>query len=298
MGHFWNAKFAKLITEKTCIGVKETYSLIACRSIKINTIRLEVPSGRTITFAHPETVMGAEAFDVFVRALDIVLGDQAKQQEMVEGERIWAEVCLSQPLFVTVTRRTFYVSDEFGNDFRKDYLAQIAESEEERCIRHFHDYEQDAFPHKLMQYRMFAGDELIRFSQKTDGIGVKREFRSHLKKFIRAFQPEVLIKGKPFVFLLNKKGEFCVENLYHPGERVLLSECEAKIYRYLCYLHLSRFWGEIECIKNQNHFCLPLVINDFLDFIDESVDSDELIKRTLALNRQAFFSKHNFSPKN
>ena len=260
------------------------------KSVKIDKIKIETSEDMITTFDNPKIVMNPKLFSVFVRAVDIVLGDRRKQYEMHEDEKIFADVFLTQKLYVTVTKRDFIVVNEKGEDVQEYYLDQISESEEGAYIRHFKDYKKETYPHKLKSYRMFVDDELIEFSKKTDGIGVTRGFRSYMTNFIRNFKPELLVKGKPYVLILNKKGEFCVEHLHYPGERALLSENEENIYHYLCYLHLSRFWSDIEYLKNQNHVSLPLVVDDFLDYLDESMDQKEFINRALDLNREAFFS--------
>jgi hypothetical protein len=43
-------------------------------------------------------------------------------------------------------------------------------------------------------------------------------------------------------------------------------------------------------MKNQNHLALPLIVDGFLDRLDESMDKNALIDKALNLNRQAFFS--------
>ena len=92
---------------------------------------------------------------------------------------------------------------------------------------------------------------------------------------------------------LNKNGEFCVENINCPDQPISLSENELVVYHYLCYLHLSRFWSEVETLQNQNHLTLPLIIDDFLDHLDKAIDIAQLVKKAQKLNRQAFFAKSN-----
>ena len=259
-------------------------------SAEIRSIKILSESGAKVEIYTPEVVMDRQTFARFTNAVDIALGDAQKRLRMSADERIEAEVCLDRPYKVIASKAGFEARDERGENCTVPYSEQIDESDEGAYIRHFEEYKKESYPHKLKNYRALVDEELEAFSEKTGGLGTTRNFRSYIANYIRAFEPETLVAGKPYVLYLNKKGEFCVENRSAPDEAASLSENETTIYHYLCYLHLSRFWSEIASMKNQHHRNLPLIVDDFLDCIDESMDIRHWINRALALNRQAFFS--------
>lgn len=89
--------------------------------------------------------------------------------------------------------------------------------------------------------------------------------------------------------MLDENGEFKVLS----GDRSMdltlcLSESENILYHYLCFLNLSEFWYGIEQIKNMNHARKPLIISDFLERIDNSIDITDFVDRTRKLGRQTF----------
>ena len=262
-----------------------------CAKVDIKRIEVTAVSGEVLSMESSELVMETMRFDIFSRAMDIILGNKKQRETMLEGELISAKVFLDRMCSVRVTKNSFVVLDEAGENYTERYFDLVEESEEEFYIRHFEEYKKETYPHKLKYYRTYEDEELEEFADKTDGVGVTRGFRSHMTNFIRNFKPELLVKGKPYILILNKKGEFCVEDIYNPGERALLSENEETIYHYLCYLHLSNFWSQIKCIKDQNHLAPPLIVDDFLDRLDQSTDTKQLIDKAVSLNRQAFFSK-------
>lgn len=264
--------------------------MITSNMVKVKKLEILLKSGKKYVFDDSKVLIHSRDFDIFAKAMDIIFGNRRRRQNLEEGDRVIAEVELTEPYFVMATKATFVAKDANGALCTSTYMDSLTESEECHFLRHFEDYKKEDYPHKLKDYRSFVDDELESFSDRTDGVGVTRGFRSYMASFIRNFKPELLVKGKPFVLTLNKKGEFCVEHLYCPGEPALLSTNELNIYHYMCYLHLSRFWSDVEHLRDQNHLNLPLIVDDFLDYLDEAMDKKELIKRALDMNREAFFA--------
>ena len=58
------------------------------------------------------------------------------------------------------------------------------------------------------------------------------------------------------------------------------------MFFYLCFLNIAEFWSDIESIRNLHHIEKPLLIKNFLEYLDESAEIEKLIKRTIALGRQ------------
>jgi len=65
-----------------------------------------------------------------------------------------------------------------------------------------------------------------------------------------------------------------------------LSETEEKLFLFICFLNIAEFWSDIESIRNLHHIEKPLLIKNFIEYLDESVDIENLIKRTVMLGRQ------------
>jgi hypothetical protein len=65
-----------------------------------------------------------------------------------------------------------------------------------------------------------------------------------------------------------------------------LSETEEKLFLYICFLNIAEFWEGFEKIRDLHHKKKPLLIQNFLEFLDESTDISSLITRTLRIKRQ------------
>ena len=65
-----------------------------------------------------------------------------------------------------------------------------------------------------------------------------------------------------------------------------LSQTEEKLFRYICFLNIAEFWEDIENVRNIHHEKKPLLVKNFIDFLDESTDINSLIARTVQLGRQ------------
>jgi hypothetical protein len=67
---------------------------------------------------------------------------------------------------------------------------------------------------------------------------------------------------------------------------VCLSESEQVLFRYLCFLRTAEFWRGFEELRNLHGIKKPLIIKDFLERLDESIDTKDIIDRTVKLGRQ------------
>ena len=76
--------------------------------------------------------------------------------------------------------------------------------------------------------------------------------------------------------------------MFDPGRSgdVRLSETEEKLFLYICFLNVAGFWADIEKIRDLHHEKKPLVIWNFLEFLDNSTDISALVARTVKLHRQ------------
>lgn len=175
-------------------------------------------------------------------------------------------------------------------DHTEEYLMRIRQSKEEEISNIFSDFKKRRYPHKIKSYKdteKYYPDNS--FGDVTDGIGTTKAFRRYLKSFIRAYKPQRLRKDKEYLLVLDDNGEFKVT---HSGQSIdampYLSESENILYHYLCFLNLSEFWYGIEQIKDIHHVHRPLLISDFAERIDGSIDITDYIIRTQKLSRQTF----------
>jgi hypothetical protein len=67
---------------------------------------------------------------------------------------------------------------------------------------------------------------------------------------------------------------------------VSLSETDQKLFWYICFLNIAEFWEDIERIRDLHHERKTLLIQSFLEYLDESVDIEGLLARTLQFRRQ------------
>lgn len=120
----------------------------------------------------------------------------------------------------------------------------------------------------------------------TNGFSETRAFRSYLRVYVKNFKPEPIREGKRYELVLRECGRFGVR--YTDGDQfpVTLSETERVIFRYLCFLHTAEFWYGFEQIRNLHSIKKPLIIDIFLERLDESFYPNDLIQRTLKLKRQ------------
>ena len=65
-----------------------------------------------------------------------------------------------------------------------------------------------------------------------------------------------------------------------------LSESEQKLFGYLCFLWNAEFWRGYEEMRNLHGIRKPLLVLNFAECLDESIDMDALLQRTEALGRQ------------
>ena len=123
------------------------------------------------------------------------------------------------------------------------------------------------------------------FSSLTNGYGTTRSFRGFIASYIKHFKPIKLRDGKNFFLKLSNNGEFNVGYL-DSDEKVFLSASENVLYHYMSFISIADFWSRAEKIRNLNRVNKPLVVSNFLELLDESIDLSEIICRTNKVGRQ------------
>lgn len=212
-----------------------------------------------------------------------------------EASRIEALVDLQSTLYQVVIlpdahrRPVLRAYDEHDADVTREYtyltrhhseqdLADLFAGDGQTCFLRLLNYADvhDLSPRKIL-------------SQNTDGLSDTGAFRSYLRSFIEKFEPEYIREGKQYRLVLTDNGLYdviCSDDQHLP---VLLSESETRLFRYLCFLRTAEFWRGFEEIRNLNSIKKPLIIEDFLDHLDESIDLSDILRRTANLERQVIF---------
>ena len=174
-------------------------------------------------------------------------------------------------------------TDISGKDVTEFYQNALSHCWEQDAAEHF-DGLDPTLPSRLCQYRNFR-EENADLSPKTERLIETQTFRRHLIHYIRAFQPERIHCKKRYLTAIDRQGNFRVIHPDVSGE-VHLSQTEETLFRYICFLNVAEFWTDMERIRDMHHEKKPLLIQNFLEYLDCSTDINSLIARTLRLSRQ------------
>ena len=175
-------------------------------------------------------------------------------------------------------------SDE--TECTEEYFDTLKEADEINSSLFFHRFKRQDFPHKLFKYRDLLkyypnGD----FSSLTNGYGTTRSFRGFMTDYIKHFEPIKLRDDKDLYLKLSNEGEFNV-GFINNNDKVFLSESETVLYHYLSFISIADFWSRAEKIRNLNRVNKPLIVSNFLERLDCSIDLSEIVRRTNKIDRQ------------
>lgn len=183
-------------------------------------------------------------------------------------------------------------TDENGNDVSNFYRCSLIQSLEQDALEVFDGFD-PSFPLRLFWYRYF--DECNTFEDliaKTNYYIKTQTFRSHLLNFFKLFQAEPILEKDDVCISLNEQGIFepiCLET----QEKVNCNQIQKKLFLYNCFLNIAKFWEEFIKICDMHHQSKPIVIKNFLEQLDESVDASRVLEKTKQLNRQVIILKAN-----
>jgi hypothetical protein len=104
-------------------------------------------------------------------------------------------------------------------------------------------------------------------------------------RYIQTFEPELINHKKKYKISINNQGRF---EVVCPGVsgKIYLSNTEKIMFLYICFLNMTEFWENLEKIRDMHHEKKPILIQNFLEFLDQSTDINALILRTEQLKRQ------------
>lgn len=171
-------------------------------------------------------------------------------------------------------------------DCLEEYYNLVFQNQELYYDLFFKQFKKQDYPHKLLKYKDLLkyypnGD----FAKLTNGYGTTRSFRGFITDYIKHFKPIKLREDKDFYLKLSNEGEFNV-GLINSNEKVFLSESESVLYHYLSFISIADFWSRAEKIRNLNHVNKPLIVSNFLEHLDCSIDLSEIVRRTNKIDRQ------------
>ena len=177
--------------------------------------------------------------------------------------------------------------DVNGHEKTREYLYLTSHcAEQDLCEVFNKDTEKIFF--KPIQYldedRYYSRNEL---SRCTNRLSETKAFRSYLKTFIKDFKSETIRDGKRYELYLKKDGRYAVRYTGENDIPVFLSESEQTLFRYLCFLRTAEFWRGFEELRNIHAIKKPLLIKDFFSRLDEAINIENLLQRTMWLERQA-----------
>ena len=176
--------------------------------------------------------------------------------------------------------------DVDGHEKTREYLYLTSHCAEQDLCEVFDKNTPKMF-FKPIQYldedRYYSPRDL---SKSTDRLSETKAFRSYLKTFIKDFKSETIRDGKRYELYLKKDGRYAVRYKGENNIPVFLSESEQTLFRYLCFLRTAEFWQGFEELRNLHSVKKPILIADFLERLDESIDAQDLFERTRQLNRQ------------
>ena len=173
-----------------------------------------------------------------------------------------------------------------GEDVTSEYLYLTRHPREHDLSDVFEGEESGTF----LRFLKYANEDLYyaprELSMLTDGMSDLSAFRAYLRNYIASFKPERIRAGKSYEIFLDKDGRYAVKCMIDGSKAKLMSESDKTLFRYLCFLRTAEFWRGFEELRNLHGIQKPLVVSQFLEKLDESIDVDHLLERTKNLNRQ------------
>ncbi len=228
----------------------------------------------------------AELYDV----IKLLLGKQEAARNFYDV-RFLAVVELDKTYYIRGRKDKGNLLFDFSvclddKECRDEYFEKVQQSREIDSSLFFHRFKRQDYPHKLFRYKDLLknypdGD----FSTLTNGYGTTRSFRGFTTDYIKDFKPVRLREDKVFFLKLSDNGEFNVGYL-DSNEKIFLSESENILYHYLSFISIADFWSKAEKIRNLNRVVKPLIVSNFLERLDDSINLSEIVRRTNQIDRQ------------
>ena len=220
----------------------------------------------------------------------LVCNDQVPgipEQWLRDDLLISATICLEDTIYTVCIRSVLgrpqmFATDPTGADATEQYQYALSHCEEQNGAELFGGWE--PYIHlRLCDYCDWDARDFL--SDRTDRLIDTKTFHRYLLGYIRSFVPEPLGSKKNYLVSINQQGKFEVMLPGFEGE-IHLSETEKRLFSYICFLNVAEFWAGFEKMRDLHHEKKPLLIQDFLEFLDEGADISGLLTRTQKLHRQ------------
>ncbi len=210
-------------------------------------------------------------------------GGIPKQWVRVDSS-VTGEVCLfgENCSLSTVVERgglRIYVRDPKGKDVTAMYRDVLSHCTVDPLIESFDGQDRTIF-RRLRDYRYGVARGMM-FETGT------KAFRKYLLNYIKDFSADILNSRKGYEMGMKVNGEFVA---LYPDEcgRIYLSETEERIFRFLCFLNVAEFWEGYGKLRDLHYENKPLLIRNFVEYLDGSMDIKELLARAERQGRQMF----------
>ena len=229
--------------------------------------------------------------DEIAAAIHLILCSKSKnpipEQWIQADTQIAATVCLEDAVYQVCAvplpgQWQLMATDPTGADITMQYRHTLSHCTEQDDVESF-DGQDKGLP--LRMYRYWCREENDDLSCKTERLADTKTFLKYLRQYIRDYRPEQIHSQKKYQTIVSPQGAF---DVIFPGieGKIYLSETETRLFRYICFLNLAEFWAGFEKIRDLHHRKKPLMIQNFVEFLDESANISNLITRTQKLQRQ------------
>ena len=220
----------------------------------------------------------------------LVCNDQAPgipEQWLRDDLLISATICLEDTVYTVCIRSILgrpqmFATDPTGNDATAQYQYALSHCEEQNSAELFGGWEPYIHLRLCDYYDRDIWDVL---SDRTDRLIDTKTFHRYLYRYIRDFCPEPINSKKRYLVSINQQGEFEVI-LPEFDDEIHLSETEKRLFHYICFLNIAEFWAGFETMRDLHHEKKPLLVQNFLEFLDEATDIRAWMERTIRLQRQ------------
>lgn len=181
-------------------------------------------------------------------------------------------------------------------DCSKEYYEMLKTNDEIDNLSYFYKFKNQGYTHRLEHYK-----DILKyypendFANITHGYGTTRSFRGFMTQYIKNFKPIKLINDRNLYLKLLPNGRFVVMDA-ESNKKTRLSNNEKILYHYYSFLSLADFWARAERIRNLNRVNKPLIVSQFLEFLDNSIDLQEIGRSANRIGRQVIMlaPKNNF----
>ena len=169
-----------------------------------------------------------------------------------------------------------FVTDPTGIDATKAYQHALTHCPEQDSIEAF-DGLDPSISLRLQQY--YCREEQEKLSDRTARLADTKTFHNYLYRYIQNYRSEPINGLKNCRTTISAQGKF-------QAQPEFLSATEEKLFFYICFLNVAEFWADFEKLRDLHHEKKPLLICNFVEFLDESTNIRKLIARTKKLKRQ------------